>query len=184
MKKSEKKSKKFFFFKPFNISQGKERFREKLNFDKNDFTITSRNILILASFIFVLVLMVGGIYFFSEKRTNSEKIFVCGDGTFYNSCSLTKPYFCANGALLEKASICGCSNSLKKEGDRCVSNYQSFPKEINLKYILRGEEKKINCIVYGGLVDYLFSFPKSINYYNDEKSFRSDFKLKNLNEKE
>ena len=152
--------------------------------DEHPFVITQNDVIILTSFIFILILIVGGIYLFYENKNNFEKILVCGDGTFYDSCSLTKPYFCSNGIFLEKASICGCSNFLKKEGDKCVSNYQSSPKEITLKYILRGEKKEINYIVYGGLVDYFFSLPKSINYNSDEKSFRADFKLKNLDEKE
>ena len=166
------------------MKKSKRKFIEKLNFDKNKFIITKRDIFILVSFIFILFLIAVGICFFSDKGNNSEKILVCGDRTFYESCSLTNPYFCSNGILLEKASICGCSNGLKKEGDVCVSNYQNSSKEITLKYILRGEEKEISYTVYEGLVDYLFNLPKGINYNLGEKAFRSDFKLKNIDEKE
>ena len=158
--------------------------KSEVKFEEHPFVITKNDIIISISFIFILILIVGGIYFFCAKKNISESILVCGDRTFYDSCSLTKPYFCSDGTLLEKASICGCPNDLEKEGDRCVSNHQSFPKEINLKYILRGEEKEINYIVYLGLVDYLSNLPKSINYDGGEKSFRSDFKLKNIDEKE
>ncbi len=158
--------------------------KSEVKFEEHPFVITKNDVIISISFIFILILIVGGIYFFYENRNNFEKILVCGDGTFYDSCSLTKPYFCSNGILLEKVSVCGCSDILRKEEDKCVSNYQGSPKEITLKYILRGEGKKINYLVYEDLVDYLFNLPKGINYNNDEKSFRADFKLKNLDEKE
>lgn len=33
---------------------------------------------------------------------NKEKFQTCGDGTFYGTCSLEKPYYCSNGILMEK----------------------------------------------------------------------------------
>jgi len=158
--------------------------KSEVKFEEHPFVLTKNDIIISISFIFILILIVAIVYFFCGNSNNAVEILVCGDGTFYDSCSLTKPYFCSNGILLEKAFICGCSDLLRKEGDKCVSNYQSSSKEITLKYILRGEEKEINYTVYGGLVDYLFNLPRGINYYGDEKSFRADFKLKNLDEKE
>ena len=146
-------------------------------------TIAQRDVIILIAFVLVLILIVGGIYLLG-KKSDSGKMLVCGDKTFYDTCSLTKPYFCSEGKLLEMASACGCPEILKRDGDKCVSDYQNYPKEITLKYILRGEEKEIDYVVYGDLVDYLFNLPKGINYDGEEKLIRADFKLKNLDEKE
>jgi len=32
----------------------------------------------------------------------------CSDGTYYGSCSPTKPSYCSNGNLIDKCSVCGC----------------------------------------------------------------------------
>ncbi|HUW43927.1 MAG TPA: hypothetical protein VMV95_03140 [Bacillota bacterium] len=114
----------------------------------------------------------------------SGKISVCNDGTFYDGCSLAKPYYCNNGTLIEKASICGCSNLTTKSEEICISKYQTNPKNIFLDYVLRGERGEISFVVYGGLYDYLSNVPRSIYYSGNETPSRADFKLKNMNEKE
>ncbi len=114
----------------------------------------------------------------------SSKVLICNDGTFYNSCSSIKPYHCEEGVLVEKASICGCSNLTTKSGDTCVSEYQTNPKNISLNYILRGEKGKIDFTVYQGIYDYLSKVPRSIYYTSNETPSRADFKLKNMNEEE
>ena len=145
--------------------------------------ITKKSLIILISVIFILI--ISGIYlrdFIKEKY--SEKIPVCGDGSLYSECSLRKPYFCLNGTLVEKASICGCPDILTKQGELCVSKYQIKPKNITLEYVLRGEKKEINYIVYGGMMDYISNLPNSIYSDNGKKPSRGDFKIRNLDEKE
>lgn len=44
---------------------------------------------------------------------------VCSDGTLYTSCSVNMPGYCENGALINKASLCGCPSGYNKEGDAC-----------------------------------------------------------------
>ena len=124
--------------------------------------------------------------FFSDRLDNKESIPTCGDGSFYDTCNLNKPYYCdaETGKLVEKASICGCPDGMDKSGETCISPYQTTPIEMNLKYLLRGEERNLSFIAYGGLSDYLFSLPKSIYYSGEERPLRSDFKLRNINNQE
>ncbi len=126
-------------------------------------------------FLFLLI----GIFFISFKLQPS-----CGDGTFYGQCSINKPYFCSNGTLIEKASACSCNSNLSLTEDSCASKYQEEPKEIVLKYILRGKEKEINLTVYKKMADYLSSLPSSISYKNGENFSRANFKLRNINNQE
>ncbi len=109
---------------------------------------------------------------------------VCGDGSLEKTCSTRKPYFCYGGNLREKATICGCPGNLTQVGDSCYSDFQMKPKEINLKYVLRGRENKINYIVYGGLTDYLLKLPVAISYNLTAQPSRVDFKLRDINEEE
>ncbi len=160
--------------------------RKKQKFlPNNEFSRARKYLIVFAAVVCFLILVIAGGYLFNvAKGKNVQAIPVCGDNSFYGTCSLTKPYFCSDGALLEKASVCGCPEVLRREGDKCISDYQNSSKEITLKYILRGKEKEIDYVVYEGLVNYLFNLPKGINYNGNEKPFRRDFKLKNLDEKE
>lgn len=107
----------------------------------------------------------------------------CGDGSFYNSCSLEKPYYCnGSGTLVENSSMCGCQNPLSKNNNSCVSDYQSFPRTVNFSYVLDGNNKSITFTFYKGFVAYLSTIPNSIVYTNGQQPLRSDFTLMRLNE--
>jgi len=114
----------------------------------------------------------------------------CGDGTAYGECSMRKPYFCKEGSLVENAPVCGCSNLsvasqtflLYVPDYSCKFKYKTNPKNITLKYVLRGQEGRINFVVYGGLADYLSGLPRSISYEGDNKPSRADFKFRNLDD--
>lgn len=147
--------------------------RRKFSIFRKRFLLTSILILI---FLIVFSLIVLAII----KDKNS----ICGDGTLDGKCSSRNPYFCENGVLIEKASVCGCSELLVKEGDLCKSNYQVEPKSINLKYILRGEEASIDFVVYKGMVDYISALSTNIIYNGNEQPSRRDFKLKKINEEQ
>ena len=82
---------------------------------------------------FIIILL--GVFLFTGENV-PEKIPTCGDGAFYETCSLMKPYFCLEGVLVERASVCGCVDDLTKVGDFCVSKYQTNPKEVILKYLM------------------------------------------------
>ncbi len=127
--------------------------------------------------VFIIILFV---LFFMYDRSPE----ICGDGTPYGKCSMRQPYFCENGILVEKASVCGCSNISEISGDSCISKYMTNPKTITLNYILRGEEKSIGFTVYGGMADYLSNLPRVISSDEGEEiPSRQDFKLRNINEK-
>ena len=136
------------------------------------------SVLVLAvAFVFLMVNVID--YFVSK---NMKVIDTCGDGTFYDTCSLNKPYYCQEGILVEKASVCGCPSILNKDGEFCVSQYQNNPKLVNLTYVVDGESDFIEFTLYKGVEDYIASVPRSITYQGDEKASRRDFKVKSMNE--
>ena len=112
------------------------------------------------------------------------KIQVCGDGTSYNICSITKPYYCVNGSLIEKASVCSCLESTEKLGESCITDLQTEPQSLALKYIVDGEKKTLDFTVYKGLADHLSALPQGISYTSGEKPLRADFSFKKINEEE
>ena len=112
-----------------------------------------------------------------------EKIPICGDGTFYGTCSLAKPYFCDDGVLIEKASICGCNRNLpfSKQNDSCISNYTQKSENRILKYFIDGKENEINFTVFEGTYNYVLNTSRVIYYEDSETPFRADFKIQSIN---
>lgn len=139
--------------------------------------------IILTIFVVLIFILIMGNGFLNKIRNDKETLF-CGDGTPYDSCSLTKPYFCSEGFLEPRASACGCSDILIKQEEHCVSKYQTDSKIIELNYILRGEKRVIDFPVYRGMADYLSELSRSIFYGSGETPSRVDFKLKNIDEEE
>jgi len=130
--------------------------------------------------IIVLVLVFLILVFIFIKNAFQGEELTCGDGTFYSQCSLNMPYFCENGTLVEKSSICGCPKDFETEGDLCFSEYQTNPKNISLNYVLRGEQGQIDFLVYEGLDNYLTGLSPFID--SSENPSRADFKLRDINE--
>jgi len=143
---------------------------------KKDFTRIVLFVLVLVFFI-----LIWSLFFLSRPEF---KIAVCGDGTLGGKCSDLKPYFCLNGTLVERASVCGCPELLSRYGNVCLSQYQSNPKNISLEYILRGERGEINFVAYEGMYNYLLNLPNSFYYSNGNGSIRQNFKFKKINEAE
>ncbi|MBU0958635.1 MAG: hypothetical protein KKB31_01690 [Nanoarchaeota archaeon] len=134
----------------------------------------------------ILIFIVSGLIFMNlsgyfDRKVEEKGVLTCGDGTFYEACSLNEPFYCQDGVLVEKASLCGCSGG-GKQGDSCSSEYKVWPKNIRLKYIFNSEAKYLNYISYGGLYGYLENLSRSIIYLSEEKPFRVDFKLESINE--
>ena len=155
-------------------SSGKlSRFLLKLKSRKIFLFIPLFIILVIGSFILIPIIFQG-----SSKLS----LMICGDGTFYDTCSLDKPYYCSEGILIESASVCGCPEGFIKSGDSCTSSHFTDGKEISLDYLVHGETGVINLTLYEGVVDYLSKIPNSINYQDGEKFFRVDFKLKKIND--
>jgi hypothetical protein len=132
------------------------------------------SVLLLILFLFCLFNSFFGIF---EKN-------VCGDGTHYNECSKTQPYFCSKGVLIQEASLCECQESFIRNGSVCENKYQTSPKSIRLNYVLNGNYGHIDFLVYKGMVDYLKEHPQSSFYFKNENYSLSDFKLRIIEESE
>jgi hypothetical protein len=137
----------------------------------------------------VLVLFISfsggfGLFNFIKNNLYSQEEENCGDGTLYNNCSLTKPYFCSEGKLIDLASVCGCPYNFVEQNDSCISSYQTKPKEIYLKYTIRGKSYSTDFMVYEDFANYISKVPRSISYSYGYNSSRADFKLKAINEEE
>jgi hypothetical protein len=63
-----------------------------------------------------------------------------------------------------------------------TSQYELYPKNISLPYVLDGQKGAVDFIVYGELADYLSRVSRVIDYQENEKPLREDFKLKIINE--
>ena len=139
--------------------------------------------LFLIAFGIILIILVGVFIFinynFGTKVAASP---TCGDGSFYNSCSLEKPFYCNNGILIENSSVCGCPSLFSKVGDSCIYGNQSFPEFSSFDYVLDGNSQIINFTLYHSVVNYLLTLPDSITYTNGQQPLRSDFTLLRLNE--
>lgn len=136
--------------------------------------------LFLALFLVFLAL----IMLIFKSPIDLTKTKTCGDSSLYGTCSVVKPYYCDGGSLVEKASVCGCSESSERSGDSCITNLHTEPRDLTLKYILDGEEKTLNFRVYKGLADHLSVLPPGISYVSGEKPVRADFIFKKINEDE
>ena len=147
-------------------------FDGKLQEDSGGKIKTTFESFIEKDFYIALVLVFFAVFFsivilmFLPSETKFEK--TCGDGTFYDTCSLRKPYFCSDGILGEKASVCRCPENLRAEGDFCISPFYNESKDVTLKYILRGQEDEFNFTVYQGIYDYVLKIPDTINYFGAE----------------
>jgi hypothetical protein len=136
-------------------------------------------------FLFILIIIIGIIFLlfiFPKSNSNVTAIPTCGDGSFYNTCSLDKPYYCYKGILTENVLSCGCPDVLTKQGLTCVSLYQSGSESLNLSYVLDGINGGINFVAYSGLVTYLSTLPESIIYGDGQQPLRADFKLMRIDE--
>ncbi len=132
-----------------------------------------KEMIVIISLISLVFLFFISYSLFFNKETN------CNDGTPYNECSGIKPYFCSNGILIEKASVCGCNLS-EMEGDKCLSSYNTEPKNITLNYILRGKRGQIDFVVYKKMYDYVSGIPRYID--SSKNPTLLDFKLKLIDE--
>jgi hypothetical protein len=135
---------------------------------------------ILLAVIFIAAFAYMNGFFPGNKASN-----LCNDGTETGKCSSIQPYYCQNKTLVQGPGLCGCPETFNfsNDGGECVSNYQTGGKNISLKYVLDGEEGKINLIVYHGFANYTSKIPRSIEYIGSGKNFsRVDFKLKSIND--
>ena len=143
--------------------------------------LTTNHVLV----VFFVVLIATALAFdIALTQIKSKPIPTCGDGTLHASCSLIKPYFCDQGVLMEKASACGCGDSMKASGDSCISKYSTGENNISFNYTLNGKYGLIDLIVYDGANNYVSKLPKEIYLSAGEQPLKSDFKLKSVDEEQ
>jgi hypothetical protein len=165
---------------------GKSKRGFKNSKDYYEYTV-ERKYLILTLFVLVLFILFSGGFGLvklikGDSHPPDERI--CGDGTLYDNCSITKPYFCSDGRLIELVSVCGCPDKFSNKNESCVSFYQTKPKEISLRYTVRSKIYSTDFIVYEGFENYISKVPRSIRSSPGENFSRADFKLKAINEEE
>jgi hypothetical protein len=161
------------------IELNKKNFTQSDEKKEKKWFLKPRYFFILVFLITLLTALALDIAFSSQKK----EILVCGDGTPYGVCSLRRPYFCDNGTLIEKASICGCSENSKREDDTCITDYMKEPREVTLQYIINGQKKEISFLTYKGMKDYVENITRVISYNQGDIPKRADFKNKAINEK-
>lgn len=145
---------------------------------------TTNKILSVVLIILVIGILVLGGYIVIEMKdlTRIKAMPTCGDGTFYSTCSITKPYFCEQGLLLESSGMCGCSEGFEKKDEMCVSQLATNPKEVSFYYTLNGEQGRIDFMMYEGVYEHLYTLKRSISYEEGEISSRAHFKLNSIDE--
>ena len=138
--------------------------------------------------IFFVIFFIGFVWLFSDLVDVYKEVpydnSMCGDGSLAGKCSADKPYYCSEGILIEKSSVCGCPSGLMQSKDSCISKFQTNPKMIPIKYTLRGEEHAFNYTTYEGMVSYLSDLPIYITSNGNGNTSRADFKLKNINQED
>jgi len=136
--------------------------------------------------IFILVILAAiSVFLISTYPIDNKKTIAvptCGDGTFYDTCSLDKPYYCSGGVLIENVLTCSCPAHLNRLGSSCVSVYQSGQESLRFDYVLNGQKGSIDFSLYKGLTTYLSFLPKVINYNQGQEPIKSDFKLLRIDE--
>jgi len=120
----------------------------------------------------------------AEKTlTETQETRRCNDGTLYGKCSVQKPYYCLEGNIVKKASICGCGLHQIASGENCVPAFEITPKQEKYRYILNGKEDYIELTVYKELNDFLSNISRT--YYCDpECPADKEIELNYINNKE
>lgn len=132
--------------------------------------------------IFLVVLIIIGLFVFYHPPEKTVSIQNCGDGTFSNYCSLTKPYFCQNETLIQNVTQCGCPDSAKFSNGTCVSEYNKNGTLMSFNYLLNGKNDSLNFELYPAVLPYLLNLTRTKLYYNGELPRRDDFKLSKIND--
>ena len=146
---------------------------------KGFFLQNKKNIFILLGIIILLCLFVCGLFLLNHSKS-FQKVPSCGDGTFYNSCSLVKPYYCNSGKLILNASACGCPKNFTSSENSCTNKFFANPKNVSFVYYLNGKKGEINLTLYSRISKYLDDLPNTITYYGKEVPRLDDLELKRI----
>ncbi|MBD3362020.1 hypothetical protein GF358_04495 [Candidatus Woesearchaeota archaeon] len=119
----------------------------------------------------------------SAVEEKSVDIRRCNDGTLYNECSVQKPYYCLDGNIIKKASVCGCPKNQIASYENCVSAFEITPFEQTFTYTLNGRENSISLTVYKELNDFLSAKPRKY-YCNPECPSSREIEMKYIDNTE
>src|SRR6056297_471662 len=103
---------------------------------KGDKKISTTTVVFLALGAFIFGLIIAWLFVpdmgdITEKIDKEEKsLETCGDGSFDDTCSLDKPYYCEGDLLVRDASACGCPEFMERETGMCISEYETNSKEM------------------------------------------------------
>lgn len=158
------------------VIQEEENFKTK---SKNIFLQNRKKILILIEITVLSCILIGGLLLLNHPKS-FHKTPSCGDGTFYNSCSLAKPYYCDSGKLVLNASICGCPKNFTSSKNYCTNKFFTEPKNVSFVYYLNGKKGEINLTLYSRISKYLDDLPNTITYHGKEIPRLDDFELKRI----
>jgi len=121
--------------------------------------------------------------------SKKETIKNCTDGTQYSQCSAKRPYYCSNGTLVRKCSICGCANSdygCQPDGSCALIKEEDFNFNLSATRleIKQGGDKEITGVLKntGNTVLELMSFYNASEYCCNI-SMPPSFELKEKEEK-
>lgn len=130
-------------------------------------------------FFIFLILLVGVIclflLFFILPRLQDKALIKCDGNLESLECAKFKPFFCENGVLIEKASVCECEEGYVLQGDFCFNILNTDEKENSFNYFFNEEYSHFNLILYKGIYNYLESLPRSISYFGNTSPNRKDF---------
>lgn len=155
-----------------------ERDKQKI---KEFFLKNKRNAFILIGIIILLGIVICALILFHQPKS-LQKILSCGDGTLYNTCSLTKPYYCHSGKLILNASVCGCPKNFTSIGNSCTNRFFTESKNASFVYYLNGKKGEINLTLYSRVSKYLDNLPNTITYHGKEIPRLDDFELKRIDD--
>ena len=83
--------------------------------DRNSFFIKRHHFFLAFSLFLIFIVFFGGFGYFNSLL-EYPPVNICGDGTMYNTCSKTMPYFCLEGKLIDLALECGCPDNFIENG--------------------------------------------------------------------
>lgn len=157
--------------------------KDELKKQKTLKSTKNKNVILKISIIFVILMIsVLSVIFCLSFFNNDKKMDICGDGTFYDTCSINKPYYCESGILKEKSSLCGCEENFYKLNESCAHEIYGKGTEKVFNYVLRGEENQIIFTVYQNISQYLEDLPRFKTYEDEEIPLRGDFKFLKIND--
>ncbi|MFH1442554.1 MAG: hypothetical protein ABIG96_00815 [Candidatus Micrarchaeota archaeon] len=86
----------------------------------------------------------------ANVKVNQNTAEKCSDGTQFGSCSISKPKYCDDGYLIDRASICGCPDGKVQSGEKCITPAGSCYIDLNPSTVRANGESNV-LISYNGI---------------------------------